>query len=284
MDRKTIPLVAVVLFMITAWIMGALFHTIESIEGSQFPRYRRDTWSDEGDEISSDRAFVKKFLVAGILSLITLIVTWGVMAYLYEGMNKLLFQGIVAAAAVGVFLVVILAPIDICAFTSMPERAAIGEISPDTNDYDPEAPTQTNYLLPFIIVVVFTAFVVIREYLSISSRKETKKQAKDSVSETIDRTLKKLYRGADVRSAIIRCYIEMSYHLEEKGIRNKHHLTSREFRTKALKKLDIPPELLFNLTSIFEEARYSKHPMGEKENNKAIDNLRQLKKALTDNG
>ncbi|GEM_PF-6837079 len=282
MDKKNITLVAVILFLITSSVMGLLYETAVHMEGSQFPEYRRVVYpEEEGETTPSDRVLIKQFLVAGILSFATLGLTGGLLAYFYKEMDRLLFQSVIAGAAIGVFSLVMLSSIDICAFTTMPEGSVLREVSPDRNGYEANPPTSTNYLLFFILIMFFVVIVAVRAYL-LTPKKDKIELSEDGVTRTIDRTLEKLYRGEDVQSTIIRCYIEMCYHLEEQGVSDQQFLTSREFRSKALEKLDIPSELLYNLTAMFEEARYSTHPMGDQEKKEAIENLQRLKKFLSD--
>ncbi len=281
LDKRSGLMVAVVLFLLITWVVGSLFYIVSHIEGAQMPdRELTPPGNATGGQMSPHQAVIKQFLVAGILSLVTLGAVGGFIAYFYENMGKLVFQAIVAFAAVGVFILILLLPIDICAFTTMPEQSVLREITPVGNGSEPDDPSQINILFPILLIVVPVIFLVVNQFWKAYSKREETPSIKLQVRDTIDRTLNELYTGKDVRSTIIRCYAEMSYYLEEKGVRERKFFTSREFRANALRKLSIDPRLLYNLTRMFEEARYSTHPLGKYEKRKAIENLESLKKEL----
>lgn len=85
--------------------------------------------------------------------------------------------------------------------------------------------------------------------------------------------------GGDLRSTIIRCYLEMSRALsEEHNIHREIHMTPREFESQ-LAKYALPTTSVHMLTRLFEDARYSPLPLGQTEEHQAITSLTEILEA-----
>jgi hypothetical protein len=85
--------------------------------------------------------------------------------------------------------------------------------------------------------------------------------------------------GDDLRDAIIGAYHAMCLLLPE-GPTDLSTLTPREFAHQAIEVLGWPAGPVNELTSIFELARYSHHPLGEIERERALVSLAQIQEAL----
>ncbi len=85
--------------------------------------------------------------------------------------------------------------------------------------------------------------------------------------------IRDLEAGEDFRAAVLRCYKTMVLLFEEHGRRALPSQTAREFEADALRVLGVSQESIDDLTSLFEEARYSTHAIGERQRDGAIDCL-----------
>jgi len=85
----------------------------------------------------------------------------------------------------------------------------------------------------------------------------------------------------DFRMAVIKCYRRLCETLEEHGVPSREHQTAREYESKVSDVLDIPTDPLSVLTELFEEARYSLHEIGQKEQNRALSSLVYIRDRLS---
>jgi Domain of unknown function (DUF4129) len=100
------------------------------------------------------------------------------------------------------------------------------------------------------------------------------------VANTIQKTMDALARGSDTRATVIRCYTDMCKVMAKHGVMEEEHLTPREFEEIAKENLPVPNELIHNLVVIFEEARYSTHPLTAEDSKRALFALEGMKDKL----
>ena len=91
----------------------------------------------------------------------------------------------------------------------------------------------------------------------------------------LDQSLDDLRRERDVRRAIVACYARMERALASAGRERRAHETPFEFLRRVLERVAYEPGQV--LTELFERARFSLEPMGEKEKRSAIAALEQLR-------
>ncbi len=96
--------------------------------------------------------------------------------------------------------------------------------------------------------------------------------ARKSANETVRQATADLYAGEEPRSVIVRTYQQMSRLLNQ-GWRSLNPLTPREVAVLAEHEFGWPEGPLLELTSLFEEAWYSQHAMGEDERDRALKAL-----------
>ncbi len=96
--------------------------------------------------------------------------------------------------------------------------------------------------------------------------------ARKSANETVRQATAALYAGEEPRSVIVRTYQQMSRLLNQ-GWRSLNPLTPREVAVLAENEFGWPEGPLLELTSLFEEAWYSQHSMGEVERDRALKAL-----------
>lgn len=99
-------------------------------------------------------------------------------------------------------------------------------------------------------------------------------------TEAIHAAIVELEIGADVRNAILACFQRFCLLLGARGITDQDALTPREIEQLAIDRLQVSPKASRILTSLFEEARYSEHPLGEADRARAIESLAGIRTAL----
>lgn len=65
--------------------------------------------------------------------------------------------------------------------------------------------------------------------------------------------------------------------MEDKGLKDNDSMTPREFRRIAGNRLKIAESTIYNMTKLFEEARYSVHELGGEDRERALKDLKALK-------
>ncbi|MBN1280220.1 MAG: Ig-like domain repeat protein [Candidatus Thermoplasmatota archaeon] len=120
------------------------------------------------------------------------------------------------------------------------------------------------YPLLFGLAALLLSIVLVVGFLFLRNRKK-KRDIKQSLEEIIALTLSRLQTEKDHRKTILECYQKMCELLEKKGIRKEEGYTPREFALVAREYLAIQPDHLYELTKVFEKARYSDHDINEQD-------------------
>lgn len=169
------------------------------------------------------------------------------------------------------------------------------DVLPDGSDVgtgnataSPDAPDTLRTVLTFGVFAVIILFcvVVLMAFNNFIRMRGTKldysdlERDKQAVAHTIQRTIDALAGGSDVRATVIRCYTDMCKVMAKHGVKEEEHLTPREFLKIALDKLPVPEEQMSALVGVFEEARYSKHALGEDDGKRAVKALEDVKERL----
>ena len=92
--------------------------------------------------------------------------------------------------------------------------------------------------------------------------------------------LRELSQHTDPRQAIIACYARLEHLLEDHGIPAYRHLTPQEYMGTALQGVDLPMDAFAELVALFEQARYSLHPLDNVARQAAMAHLETLKAHL----
>ncbi len=284
-DKKTITSFALLLVLLAAWLMGNLvFIFPELAEGAVGYTGERGTGTETGGDLLLFENLgirTRQFLLATFLVLIVFTIIANIMYSIYDSPAKLAWSFIFAVVIVGFFYYLLYAFANPRPDTVWPDVS--GGV-PDPSSYNADSGTISasgSFIIPAFLVGAISIILLVKFVLYKMERRETEEiTVKEQMSDTIDRTLDDLIKGKDVRSTIIRCYAEMSKHLERQGVREDESFTPREFREKAMNELDVSQKSISSITSIFEEARYSSHELGEKDKNSAMESLRTLKNEL----
>lgn len=96
----------------------------------------------------------------------------------------------------------------------------------------------------------------------------------------VEAALQQIQLGGDVREAILLCYARFCTLLGAKGIEEQDALTARELEDLAVRQLAVSAESSDALTGLFEEARYSEHPLGDEDRDRAVRSLEQIRTDL----
>ncbi|HII40001.1 MAG TPA: DUF4129 domain-containing protein [Thermoplasmata archaeon] len=97
---------------------------------------------------------------------------------------------------------------------------------------------------------------------------------------TLEKTMAELELGADVRQAILACYQRFCLLLGARGIGAQDSLTPRELEDLAVRRLAVSGDSAEALTSLFEEARYSEHPLADGDRDRALRSLETIRADL----
>ncbi|MEL9999088.1 MAG: DUF4129 domain-containing protein [Thermoplasmata archaeon] len=132
------------------------------------------------------------------------------------------------------------------------------------------------YLIPAIILLIILIYFSMR----FVPKSEIKKD--NQMEKSIDMVINELKFSDDIKGAIMKAYYDLSKILKNHGIIEENYLTPREFESITLKRLNIDKTPFETIVVLFEEARYSLHPLNEDHRKIAIDSLETIKKMLGD--
>jgi hypothetical protein len=82
--------------------------------------------------------------------------------------------------------------------------------------------------------------------------------------------------GGGPRDSIVACWLRLEEIVSAGGVQARRWETSTELVTRVLHELDLDPRPVAELASLYREARFSEHPMGEASREKARSALRRL--------
>jgi hypothetical protein len=147
--------------------------------------------------------------------------------------------------------------------------------SPGGNDQNPVTSDSTGWTgALYVLVGVLAAALAVaalkhNRSTPLRLRRAQLALAKQNATETIRQAVHDLFAGDDPRSVVIRTYQQMSRLLGQGG-RSLGPLTPREVAELAKRDLGWPEGPLIELTTLFEEAWYSEHAMGDAERDRAL--------------
>jgi hypothetical protein len=141
----------------------------------------------------------------------------------------------------------------------------------DENYNENDEESQNTYILLLIAAIIISIVVGV-----ILLFKKQKSEQGPSVQDIAKTTIRKLQNENDYRASVINCYKQMCDWLTRNGIKKGSFHTPREFAMIAKNYIKIKPESLYNLTQIFEKARYSKHEIGIQDRDNAIKYLNEI--------
>jgi hypothetical protein len=148
-----------------------------------------------------------------------------------------------------------------------------------------DSPT-TGYALFTAVVVIYGGLALLALWVLVAGRQGAilPQESNDSHTRRVRRAvtagLRELQQHPDPRQAIIACYARLEHLLEDHGVPAYRHLTPQEYMGVALQGLDLPMEAFASLVALFEQARYSVHPLDNTARQTAITHLETIKTHL----
>jgi len=130
-----------------------------------------------------------------------------------------------------------------------------------------------------IAVVIVTYYIISKRAVSMYAKSSAKKlkREKDKLLRFVEDAIIDLELGGDVREVIIRCYQNLCTFIGKKGIAQKPYYTPREFERSVKRTTGLKGEDLKELTTLFEEARYSTHELTILDKDRAVERLKNFK-------
>ena len=129
-------------------------------------------------------------------------------------------------------------------------------------------------------VVVFAVAFFPKLYDVVAYEAPDVGRSKRELARAVRAAIRDLETGGDFRAAVLRCYQSMVLLFESRGTRADPSQTAREFEADALTRLGVSRGGVDDLTSLFEEARYSVHAIGEGQRDAAIGCLTAIRTEL----
>ena len=102
----------------------------------------------------------------------------------------------------------------------------------------------------------------------------------EPLAAAVEESLEDLRAEPDPRRAIIRCYARFERVASESGVVRQPWFTPMEFMREALGRLPVPRSAVPALTGLFELARFSHHPLGPPERDRALAALDEIRTAI----
>jgi Domain of unknown function (DUF4129) len=131
-----------------------------------------------------------------------------------------------------------------------------------------------------LLVLAAAALVVVRARRRASSEETVEEEALAAVTAAVGRSLDDLRLSLDPRRAVIACYARMEQSLGSAGVRRDPSEAPLEYLERVLLRLRASGDAARQLTGLFEEAKFSLHPVGESMRDRAIVALVRLRDEL----
>lgn len=128
--------------------------------------------------------------------------------------------------------------------------------------------------------IVFAAAFLPRMYRVIAEAPPDVGRSKKELARAVRTAIRDLEAGGEFRAIVLRCYKSMVLLFEAHGLRSDPSQTAREFEADALRAIGVSREGIDDLTSLFEEARYSAHPIRADQRDTALECLRAIRGQL----
>ena len=193
---------------------------------------------------------------------------------------------------IGIFvLAIVVSGIMIIAFTAAPdygtshigkaETSSGGTSGNSTVETATEGPGAALYAVAGMGLLLISLIVVAVVRTMISPKPEKTESQTEELMKKIDAAMKDLQKGGEVQEIIIRCYRQMCRILSKGSkMHGDESMTPREFERAVVSQTGIDERPVSELTSLFEEARYSTHPIDNSKRKQALSALRQVKSEM----
>jgi hypothetical protein len=142
------------------------------------------------------------------------------------------------------------------------------------------------YVLFMVVIVIYGGIAALGIWV-LFDRRFAAPHATEPAAEDVRRVrravaagLRALHDHDDPRRAIIACYAQLEHLLEDYGMPASAALTPQEYMGVALRGIDIPEDALAGIVALFEQARYSLHPLDDSDKQAAAAYLETIKEHL----
>ena len=142
------------------------------------------------------------------------------------------------------------------------------------------------YALFIVVVVIYGGIAALGLWVLFDGRFAAPAAAEGETEEVkrvrraVVAGLRALHDYDDPRHAIIACYAQLEHLLEDHGVPAHAALTPQEYMGAALRGVDMPQDAFAGLVALFEQARYSLHPLDEADKQAASAYLETIKTHL----
>lgn len=131
-----------------------------------------------------------------------------------------------------------------------------------------------------VYVAVFAHAFLPRLYRVVTEAPPDLGRSKRELAHAMRTAVRDLEAGGEFRGVVLRCYKSMVLLFRAHGIRDDPSRTAREFESDALAAMGVSREGVDDLTSLFEEARYSTHEIEARQRDAAIECLNAIRRQL----
>jgi hypothetical protein len=142
------------------------------------------------------------------------------------------------------------------------------------------------YALFMVVLVIYGGIAALGIWVLFDARfavpaaSEAETEDIRRVRRAVTAGLRALHDHDNPRHAIIACYAQLEHLLEDHGMPVHVAFTPQEYMGAALRGIDVPADALAGLVSLFEQARYSLHPLDDTDKQAATDHLETIKTHL----
>lgn len=124
-----------------------------------------------------------------------------------------------------------------------------------------------------VYLIIFSVTFFPKLYRILTDKGAPPSSPRRDVAKALRTAIADLEGGGELREVVLRCYRTMVLLFASRGVVQAPHHTAREFEGRALAGLGVSRENITRLTSLFEEARYSTHAIGQAQRDEAISTL-----------
>jgi hypothetical protein len=148
------------------------------------------------------------------------------------------------------------------------------------------APPLVTYTFGALALAVALATLAVALWVAFGERlaswwtREEAEAPSEPLAAAVEESLEDLRAEADPRRAIIRCYARFERVATASGLARKPWFTPMEFTREALARLPVPRAAVPVLTGLFELARFSHHPLGMSERDRALAALDEIRLSM----
>ncbi len=289
MGGYTILVIAIIIVLITSWVAGNLINSFGQTGAEWMSHYGPE--EDEHLGGLGNGLVIPEYILSYLM--ISVILALTVSGVIIALVDPTVGGRLVKSIGINIFgLILVLTLIMVFMHIFMTRGSLLDFLYGNNGTPPASAPGDTTsnglpenfmgMLLPLFLIGLLGLFILMK-YLNfyVSTIRGHEDEVDYSINTTLDSTMRDLRAGEDVRSTIIRCYQNMCYNLQDQGIKQYDYITPREFRRRAVAKLPVSDRTVGALTTLFEEARYSTHVLGEEHKKRALVTLERLKGELS---